>query len=184
MLGWYLADVPYWFLLGILAAVLNIVPYLVVVVWPLAILLKWLNVSAAAGSVAAASQAAALMPRRQLAAGTAAATQAASSPWDFVYLAIGPTIAYLVAQFLDNWLVTPIIQSRSSNLSAVTIMIVVLAGGAVGGLYGLLLAIPVASCTRSWLRKSSSPTCKTGPRKTESIPGPGMTPNAKHCTHI
>lgn len=159
MLGWRLADVPYWFLLGIVAAVLNIVPYLVIVVWPLAVLLKWLNVSVAATTAAASTQAAASATVGAVAAATQAlatqpaATQAASSQaagvsWDWLYLAIGPTIAYLVAQFLDNWFITPIIQSRSSNLSAVTIMIVVLVGGAVGGLYGLLLAIPVASCAK------------------------------------
>lgn len=149
MAGWWLADVPYWFLLGIVAGVLNIVPYLVVVVWPLAILLKWLNISAAA---VATSQAATVVT-----AGGVAATQALSSQpaseifgisWDWLYLAIGPTIAYLVAQFLDNWIITPIVQSRASNLSAVTIMIVVLVGGSLGGLYGLLLAIPVAACVK------------------------------------
>lgn len=158
MLGWKLANVPYWFLLGIVAAILNIVPYLVVVVWPLAILLKWLNISAAAGAVASTKAAAsatvgAVAAATQALATQPAATQAATSQatgmsWDWLYLAIGPTIAYLVAQFLDNWLITPIIQSRSSNLTAVTIMIVVLVGGAVGGLYGLLLAIPVASCAK------------------------------------
>jgi predicted PurR-regulated permease PerM len=130
MLGWYWAGVPYWFLLGILAAVLNIVPYLVVLAWPLAILLKWLG----APAVANAAQ--------------AAATQPAVPDWDWIWIFAGPTIAYLVAQFLDNWLVTPIIQARSSNLSAVTIMVVVLVGGAVAGLYGLILAIPVAACLK------------------------------------
>jgi predicted PurR-regulated permease PerM len=130
MLGWYLAGVPYWFLLGILAAVLNIVPYLVVLAWPLAILLKWLDVTAGVG------------------AAQAAATQPATPGWDWVWIFAGPTIAYLVAQFMDNWLITPIIQSRSSNLSAVTIMVVVLVGGALGGLYGLILAIPVAACLK------------------------------------
>lgn len=139
MLGWKLAGVPYWFLLGILAGVLNIVPYMVVLAWPLAVLLKWLDVTAAAAAHTGAIKAAVTQ---------AAATQPAAVHWDWVWIVAGPTIAYLVAQFLDNWLITPIIQARSSNLSAVTIMIVVLVGGAVGGLYGLLLAIPVAACLK------------------------------------
>ena len=131
MLGWWMAGVPYWFLLGILAGILNIVPYLVVIAWPLAVLLKWLDVTAGGAGVV-----------------EAAVTQPAGPTWDWIWVVAGPTIAYLVAQFLDNWLITPIIQSRSSNLSAVTIMVVVLVGGAVGGLYGLLLAIPVAACLK------------------------------------
>jgi predicted PurR-regulated permease PerM len=169
MLGWYLAGVPYWFLLGILAGVLNIVPYLVVVVWPLAVLLKWLEFTAGTVAPAAlqvkatATQVVTTQPglfnwdwawaTHAWTSGAAAsqavtATQPAAFNWDWAWIIIGPTIAYLVAQFLDNWLITPIIQSRSSNLSAVTIMIVVLVGGAVGGLYGLLLAIPVAACMK------------------------------------
>jgi predicted PurR-regulated permease PerM len=130
MLGWWWAGVPYWFLLGILAAVLNIVPYLVVVALPLAVLLKWLDVTTGGAVV------------------QAAATQPAEQAMVWVGIVVWPTVAYLVAQFLDNWFITPIIQSKSSNLSAVTIMIVVLVGGAVAGLYGLLLAIPVAACMK------------------------------------
>lgn len=134
MLGWRIAGVPYWFLLGIIAGVLNIIPYLVVVVWPLAILLKWLDVTAGLDTGTGMIHAAATLPALTM------------SGW--LSVLAWPTVAYLVAQFLDNWLITPIVQSRSSNLSAVTIIIVVLVGGAVGGLYGLLLAIPVAACIK------------------------------------
>jgi len=41
MLGWWLAGVPYGSCWEFWAGVLNIVPYLVVVVLPLAVLLKW-----------------------------------------------------------------------------------------------------------------------------------------------
>lgn len=134
MLGWYWAGVPYWLLLGVLAGILNIVPYLVTVVWPLAILLTWLDYITGGG----AAQAVVSQP---------AATQPVwiSLAWMWPVIA-KPTMAYVAAQFLDNWFITPIVQARSSNLSAVTIIIVVLAGGAVGGLYGLLLAIPIAAC--------------------------------------
>ncbi len=134
MLGWYLAGVPYWFLLGILAGVLNIVPYLVTVVWPLAILLKWLDVTTGTD----------VAPRVI----EAVTTQPVTPEWPWLWVVLGPTIAYVAAQFLDNWLITPIIQSRSSGLSAVTIIIVVLVGGSLAGLYGLLLAIPVAACLK------------------------------------
>jgi predicted PurR-regulated permease PerM len=119
----------------------------VIVAWPLAVLLKWLLVSGGLGTVQeAATQALGTLP----AASQAAASQPllAEQIKAFLWIALWPTVAYLVAQFLDSWLITPIIQARSSNLTAVTIIIVVLVGGAMGGLYGLLLAIPVAACVK------------------------------------
>jgi predicted PurR-regulated permease PerM len=178
MLGWWWAGVPYWFLLGILAAVLNIVPYLVVVALPLAVLLKWLDVTSGSWAAQAATVKAATGPMAMDQATGLAATHcglfnwnwawlphggavqfdwdwtwlthagAIEFSWDWAWIIAAPTIAYLVAQFLDNWFITPIVQAKSSNLSAVTIMIVVLVGGAVAGLYGLLLAIPVAACLK------------------------------------
>ena len=57
---------------------------------------------------------------------------------------VWPTVAYFVVQLLEGWLLTPWIESKSMQMSAVAILIVVLLGGAIGGLYGLLLAIPLA----------------------------------------
>ncbi len=61
---------------------------------------------------------------------------------------IWPSLAYLVVQFIESWLLTPWIQSQSMDMNAVTVLIVVFIGGALGGFYGLLLAIPVAACLK------------------------------------
>lgn len=61
---------------------------------------------------------------------------------------IWPSLAYGIVQFIDGWLLTPWIQGRSLNLSTITVIIVVLIGGAVGGIYGLLLCIPIAACAK------------------------------------
>jgi predicted PurR-regulated permease PerM len=45
-LGWMLAGVPYWFLLGMLGGLLSIIPYAAALAWLSAILLKYLELSA------------------------------------------------------------------------------------------------------------------------------------------
>ena len=118
--GFWLAGVPYWFLLGILIGLLSFVPYLAFVGCLVAVLVKWVDVSTA-GSGSADS---------------------------WIGIVVWPVAAYSIVQLIEGWLLTPWIQSRSMEMSAVAILIVVFIGGAVGGLYGLLLAIPVAGCVR------------------------------------
>lgn len=118
-LGWALTGVPYWFLLGAITGVLNIIPYASAVGWPLAIALKYLDaVTGSGGSI------------------------------DWLSIAFWPSIPYLIVQFIDGWLLTPWMQSQSTDMSAVTVLIVVFVGGAIAGFYGLLLAIPVAACIK------------------------------------
>ena len=119
-LGWLLAGVPYWFLLGVGTGVLSIIPYAASVGWPLAILLKYLDLTTGAG--------------------------APDFAWVDVF--VWPSLVYGLVQVFEGWVLTPWIQSESTNLSAVTILIVIFVGGTVGGLYGLLLAIPIAACLK------------------------------------
>ena len=72
-------------------------------------------------------------------------------------IALWPSLSYLIVQFIDGWLLTPWIQSQSTDMSAVTVLIVVFIGGAVGGFYGLLLAIPVAACMKILLEELVMP---------------------------
>ena len=44
--------------------------------------------------------------------------------------------------------VTPLIASKGTNLDPVTILVAVLAGGSVMGVYGMILAIPAAACAK------------------------------------
>ena len=61
---------------------------------------------------------------------------------------LGPTLVYGVGQGLDAWVIEPVVQGQATDLDALTVLLVVLAGGAVAGLLGLLLAIPVAACIK------------------------------------
>lgn len=119
-IGWLFAGVPYWFLLGVGTGLLSIIPYAASVGWLLAILLKYLDLTTGEGS----------------------------PDFAWVPVLVWPSLVYGLVQFFEGWVLTPWIQSESTNLSAVTILIVVLVGGVVGGLYGLILAIPIAACLK------------------------------------
>ncbi|HEU4682945.1 MAG TPA: AI-2E family transporter [Nitrospira sp.] len=118
--GWAWTDVPYWFLLGAGTGLLSIIPYVSVIGWPLAILLKYLD--------------------------SAAGVDGPSLSW--FSIVVLPSLPYLIVQFFESWWLTPWIQGQTTNLSAVTVIIVVLIGGAVAGFLGLMLAIPVASSVK------------------------------------
>jgi predicted PurR-regulated permease PerM len=72
-----------------------------------------------------------------------------------------------VVQFIESWLLTPWVQSQSMEMSAVTVLIVVFIGGAVGGFYGLLLAIPLAACIKILLQELVLPQLE---RKASALP--------------
>jgi predicted PurR-regulated permease PerM len=96
------------------------VPYLSAIGWPLAVVIKYADVVATGQS----------------------------NGTDWMAILLWPSVAYLVVQFIESWVLTPWMQSRSTDMSAVTILIVVFVGGAVGGLFGLIFAIPVVTCLK------------------------------------
>ncbi|HWF59229.1 MAG TPA: AI-2E family transporter [Nitrospira sp.] len=118
--GWALAEVPYWFLLGVATGLASLVPYLSTIGWPLAVILKYAD----------------------------AVTAGQSTETEWMAILLWPSVAYLVGQFIESWILTPWLQRHSTDMSAATILIVVFVGGAVGGLFGLIFAIPVAACLK------------------------------------
>ncbi len=118
--GWGVCGVPYWLLLGILTGVFSIVPYLGGVGLPLAIGLLWLGQSD-------------LTADQQMA-------------WWGILL--WPTVVFGIVQVIETYGLTPLIAGKATNLGPVSILVAVLAGGAVGGVYGMLLAIPAAACVK------------------------------------
>jgi predicted PurR-regulated permease PerM len=114
--GWSWADVPYALLLGVLTGLLTIVPYMAIIGLPMALLAKYVDV---------------------------VSSGATPMWWDVV---LWPSAIFVVVAFVEGWVLTPWVQSRTLELSALTVLLVVLIGGAVGGILGLLLAIPVTAC--------------------------------------
>ncbi len=64
-----------------------------------------------------------------------------------------PTAFYFVGQALDDYVWTPLIQGKSTGMDTPTILFATLAGGALLGVYGLLLAIPLAACIKILLEE-------------------------------
>lgn len=122
-MGWYMAGVPFWFFLGMVTGFLNIVPYLSAVTWPIAIVLKYVE------------------------------TLTAGTGHDILSIVLWPSAVYIGVQLLENWVLTPWIQSGQTNLNAATIIIVVFIGAALAGVLGMLLAIPVAACIKILLNE-------------------------------
>lgn len=122
--AWALTGVPYWFLLGLGTGILTLVPYVSAIGWPLAVLLKYLDSLSGSGGSA-----------------------------DWLTIVLWPSAAYLVVQFVESWVLTPWIQRGSSDMNAVTLVIVLFVGGAVGGLFGLIFAIPIAACIKIALQE-------------------------------
>lgn len=58
-------------------------------------------------------------------------------------LAIGSSVALLIVQQIDNHIVSPNVVGRTVKMHPVTVMLALLAGGTLLGLWGMLLAVPV-----------------------------------------
>lgn len=77
--------------------------------------------------------------------------------WWSVFAPIG---VYAIAQVADDYFLTPTIQGQSTGMDVPTILFASLAGGVLAGIYGVLLAIPVAACVRILLRELLWPRVK------------------------
>lgn len=59
-----------------------------------------------------------------------------------------PTILYFLGQALDDYVLTPKIQGKNTGMDIPTILFASLAGGALFGIFGMLIAIPIAACVK------------------------------------
>lgn len=118
-LGYWMIGVPAAFTLGIIVGLLSIVPYVALIGIPVAILLMFLDPPAAEGFM--------------------------SEWW---WLVIAPIAVYMIAQALDDYVLTPMIQGDATGMDTPMILFASLAGGALAGFFGVLLAIPVAACLK------------------------------------
>ncbi len=130
--GWWINGVPYALTLGLLAGLLSIVPYLgAVVVVP----------------------AVAILAAHQL-------SQPEAQRMAWYWIIGGPPLVFLIVQSIEGYILTPIFAGRATNLGPVSIFVAVLAGASVAGLYGMLLAIPVAACTKILIRETMMPSLR------------------------
>jgi predicted PurR-regulated permease PerM len=124
--GYLIIGTPAAIILGVAVGVLSIVPYLALVGIPVSITLMLLAVDPS----------------------TADSFRGA---WWWVVLA--PIGVYMVGQAADDYILTPLIQGKSTGLDTPTVLFASLAGGILAGFYGLLVAIPVAACIKIVIRE-------------------------------
>jgi predicted PurR-regulated permease PerM len=116
--GWQLCGVPYGIALGLMTGAFSIVPYLGGIGLPFAVGLL-------------------VVDQFGLDEGARMAV------WGML---LWPTVVFIVVQSIEGYVLTPIIAGKATNLDPVTIVVAILAGGSVAGVYGMLLAIPLAAC--------------------------------------
>ncbi len=59
-----------------------------------------------------------------------------------------PTLLYFLGQAIDDYILTPKIQGKSTGMDTPTILFASIAGGALFGIFGMLIAIPIAACVK------------------------------------
>jgi len=124
--GYLVIGTPAAIILGVAVGVLSIVPYLALIGIPISIVLMLLAVD------------------------PAQAETFRSAWWWIVFAPIG---VYMIGQAADDYVLTPLIQGKSTGLDTPTVLFASLAGGILAGFYGLLIAIPVAACIKILIRE-------------------------------
>jgi predicted PurR-regulated permease PerM len=66
---------------------------------------------------------------------------------------LAPLIVLAFTQLLDDYVLTPKIQGNATGMDTPTIVFASIAGGALAGVYGLLIAIPFFACVKILLRE-------------------------------
>ncbi|MEM7622043.1 MAG: AI-2E family transporter [Planctomycetota bacterium] len=69
------------------------------------------------------------------------------------WVIVAPIVVYNAGQLLDDYVLTPRIQGKETDMDIPTILFATLAGGALLGFFGLLLAIPVAACLKILIKE-------------------------------
>lgn len=129
--GYWAIGVPAPLLVGPIVGALAIVPFVSTLAMPLAMLLMLVDPS-------------------QLA------------PWQqaWWWIVAGPVIIYILERILDDYILTPMIQGKTTDMDTPTILFASLAGGVLAGVYGLLIAIPVAACLKILMKEVFWPRVK------------------------
>lgn len=117
-IGWWICGVPYALPVGLITGVFCAVPYLGGVGVPIALILALVSWL----------------------------DQPASERWALWIVIVMPIVVFSIVQIVEGYVLTPMIAGKATNLDPVTILVAVLAGGSVLGIYGMLLAIPAIAC--------------------------------------
>jgi predicted PurR-regulated permease PerM len=123
--GYWLVGVPAPLLLGPIVGALAIIPFVSSLALPLAMILMVVE------------------------------PEAAHWAWqqNWWWIVGGPLLVYGLERILDDYILTPAIQGKATDMDTPSILFASLAGGVLAGVYGLLIAIPVAACIKIMMKE-------------------------------
>jgi predicted PurR-regulated permease PerM len=121
--GFFLVDVPYWFVVALIGGLASLIPYGQVLGPVVAITLKLLE------------------------------SQVGETAFSWWGVLLAPLVVYGITQSLESWVITPIVQGEINKLHPAVIITVLILGGSIAGVAGLILAIPVAATVRASLQE-------------------------------
>lgn len=113
----YSLNVPYFFVIGIIAGLANMIPYFGPIVGALPAILVAIVENGSPGPV------------------------------------LGIIIAFAMIQLLDNILISPVIVSKSVQIHPLLVIIVILIGSNLGGILGMLVAVPLFAVAQVILKE-------------------------------
>jgi predicted PurR-regulated permease PerM len=121
-LGLYIVGLPYWALIGMIAGLFNLIPLVGPFIGAIpALFIAFTTTTAGEGLL-------------RLEPG-----------WP---MAVGASIALLTVQQIDNHIISPNIVARTVKLHPVTVMLGLLAGGTILGVWGMLMAVPTVAAVK------------------------------------
>lgn len=88
------------------------------------------------------------------------------------FLALKVLVFYLVLQQVEGETVVPLVMSRAVALNPLTVTVATLIGGAVLGLAGAILAVPLATVIQIVLLRVLAPAARRAAGRTSASPGP------------
>lgn len=147
MLGLFVVGLPYWAVVGAVAGLFNLIP----MVGP------WIAAVPALFIAFTTEQTGGVL--------------ALDPGWP---MALGSGLALLVVQQIDNHIISPNVVARTVKLHPVTVMLGLLVGGTLLGLWGMLLAVPLVAAAKiltlhywdtraQWPPPQERPSAREGP---------------------
>jgi predicted PurR-regulated permease PerM len=156
MLGLFLVGLPYWALVGAVAGLFNLIPLIGPFIGAAPALFIAFTTDSSGGILA-------LDPG-----------------WT---LALGASLALLTVQQIDNHIVSPNIVARTVKLHPVTVMLGLLIGGTLLGLWGMLLAVPVVAAAKIVILHVWDTRLQWPPPATVGGEQPGPGPEPREAPH-
>jgi predicted PurR-regulated permease PerM len=68
-----------------------------------------------------------------------------------------PSIVYAISQSLEVFVITPLVQGSYARLHPLAVLAALIGGASVGGVFGILVAIPLTACAKIVLEDAIEP---------------------------